>query len=216
MRIGATLTFLIASKLLNVQIPIIFKHIVDALSVAPDPVLAIPVSLLLGYGLARAGASGFQELRNAIFARVSATAIRKVARKTFLHLHHLDLSFHLGRETGGLARAIDRGTRGISFIFSSMLFNVVPTIFEIGLVSGIMWYSFGPAYAAVTLSTLAAYTVFTLMVTKWRTQIRRRMNALDNEAGTLTVDSLMNYETVKVLGAVFVAFYHFWVVVFYE
>ncbi|RUP47137.1 P-loop containing nucleoside triphosphate hydrolase protein [Jimgerdemannia flammicorona] len=143
------------------------------------------------------GSTLFQELRNAVFANVAQKAIRRVARNVFYHLHQLDLGFHLARQTGGLNRAIDRGTKGISFLLSSMVFHVIPTALEITMVCGILASQYGTSYALVTLGTMAAYTAFTIVTTSWRTQFRKQANAADNEAATKAVDSLINYEAVK-------------------
>ncbi|XP_043211664.1 iron-sulfur clusters transporter ABCB7, mitochondrial-like isoform X2 [Amphibalanus amphitrite] len=206
-RVVAAVGLLAGAKLLNVQVPFIFKSLVDYLNTHTGEMLTLaePVStvttyataLVIGYGLARAGAAAGNELRNAVFATVAQRSIRKVAKNVFLHLHELDLSFHLSRQTGALSKAIDRGSRGINFALSALVFNVVPTIFEVSLVSGILWYSCGPAFAGVTLSCIAAYTALTLGITQWRTKFRVQMNKADNEAGNKAVDSLINYETVK-------------------
>eukprot|EP01090_Pellita_catalonica_P002003 TRINITY_DN11691_c0_g1_i2.p1 TRINITY_DN11691_c0_g1~~TRINITY_DN11691_c0_g1_i2.p1 ORF type:complete len:678 (+),score=76.37 TRINITY_DN11691_c0_g1_i2:44-2077(+) len=202
-RVAIALALMLGSKALNVQVPFFFKYAVDALNVpvtTETAITAIPVALLLGYGIARAGATFCTEMRNLVFANVANTAIRTVARKTFLHLLNLDLNFHLSRQTGGLARAIDRGTRGINFVLNAMVFNVVPTVLEISFVSGILWWRCGTSYAYVTLATILAYTVFTLSVTQWRTKFRKQMNAMESEAASKAVDSLINYETVKYFG----------------
>ncbi|KDO31157.1 hypothetical protein SPRG_04297 [Saprolegnia parasitica CBS 223.65] len=197
-RVALSLGMLVSAKLINIQVPFLFKELVDVMgTTSPEVAAALPVSLVLGYGLGRFSANAFQELRNAIFAKVAQGTIRQVARNVFEHLHGLDLKFHLDRQTGALSRTIDRGSRSIDFVLRSMLFNVAPTALEIGLVSSIMAYQFGWEYAAVTLGTLTAYTGFTVGVTQWRTEIRRRMNKLENEAGGKVIDSLMNYETVK-------------------
>ena len=155
------------------------------------------LNFVSGYGIARASALGFNELRNAVFAKVAQHSIRQIALNVFRHLHNLDLSFHLNRQTGALSKTIDRGSRGISFVLSAMLFNIAPTILELSMVCGILAYSCGPQYAAVALSTVALYTIFTLSITQWRTQFRVNMNKADNEAGNKAIDSLINYETVK-------------------
>ncbi|CAI5462804.1 unnamed protein product [Closterium sp. Yama58-4] len=216
-RVAAALTLLVSAKLLNIQVPFLFKHAIDSLSAAAgatgataaaaaataasDPLFfalfTTPSAMLLGYGLARAGASACNELRNAVFANVAQGTIRKVARQVFLHLHDMDLSFHLSRQTGALNRTIDRGTRAINFILSSMLFNVFPTLLEIGLVSSILAYKFGPSFAVVTAATVTAYTAFTLGITQWRTKFRQQMNKADNDSSSRAIDSLINYETVK-------------------
>lgn len=151
-------------------------------------------------GLARLGAFTFQELRNAIFASVAQRTIRTLARSVFDHLLKLDMSYHMARQTGGLSRAIDRGTKGISFLLSSMVFHVAPTLLEISMVCGILSYKFGPSYAAVTAATMSAYTAFTIIVTSWRTNFRKQSNAADNEGATKVVDALINVESVKMFG----------------
>ncbi|KAJ3536150.1 hypothetical protein NM688_g6873 [Phlebia brevispora] len=148
-------------------------------------------------GLARIGATLFGEMLNAVFANVGQRAVRKVARETFGHLLNLDLKFHLSRQTGGLTRAIDRGTKGITFILQAIVFRIIPTALEISLVCGILTYNFGWNFAAITLVTMAAYTWFTVRTTAWRTRFRREANAADNKAATVAVDSLINYEAVK-------------------
>ncbi|PCH39371.1 nucleoside triphosphate hydrolase protein [Wolfiporia cocos MD-104 SS10] len=191
---------LISGKLLNVQVPLIFKQIIDTLNLditAGSTVWVVAGSLILGYGAARIGATLFGELLNAVFARVGQRAIRKVARQTFEHLLNLDLKFHLSRQTGGLTRAIDRGTKGITFILQAIIFRIVPTALEISLVCGILSYKFGWDFAAITVATMAAYTWFTVRTTSWRTRFRREANVADNKAATVAVDSLINYEAVK-------------------
>ncbi|KAK8731919.1 hypothetical protein OTU49_007330, partial [Cherax quadricarinatus] len=148
-------------------------------------------------GIARTGAAAFSELRNAVFAKVAQNSIRKIARNVFLHLHSLDLNFHLSRQTGALSKAIDRGSRGINFVMSALVFNVVPTIFEVSLVSGILAYKCGFEFAGVTVLSIATYAAFTLGITQWRTKFRIKMNKAENEAGNKAIDSLINYETVK-------------------
>lgn len=165
--------------------------------VGTEPALALPVVFLAGYGVTRVAASGLSELRSALFARVTQDAIREISKETFRHLHSLDLAFHLGRQTGSLARAIERGSRGINFLLSSILFNIAPTLFEVSLVAGILWHSFGPTYAGVTVATTASYAAFTLAFTEWRNKFRKEMNAADSEAGQKVIESLLNYETVK-------------------
>ncbi|KAM0752478.1 P-loop containing nucleoside triphosphate hydrolase protein [Meredithblackwellia eburnea MCA 4105] len=201
-RVLVAIGLLIGGKVLNVQVPFFFKDIVDALNVTIDPttgqgVFAIAGTVIVGYGLARIGAGLFSELRNAVFASVAQSAIRRVARGVFTHLLNLDIGFHLTRQTGGLTRAIDRGTKGISFLLSSVVFHVVPTALEISMVCGILSYKFGYDFAAVTLATMAGYTWFTIKTTSWRTKFRKQANAADNQAATKSVDSLINYEAVK-------------------
>jgi ABC transporter ATM len=148
-------------------------------------------------GATRIGATLSQELRNALFASVSQKAIRRVAGNVFQHLLKLDLNFHLSRQTGGLTRAIDRGTKGISFLLTSMIFHIIPTALEIGLVSGVLTYQYGWKFAALTVGTMAAYSWFTIATTAWRTKFRKQANAADNKGATVAVDSLINYEAVK-------------------
>ncbi|MED6247827.1 ATP-binding cassette sub- B member 7, mitochondrial [Ataeniobius toweri] len=148
-------------------------------------------------GASRACSALFNELRNTVFGKVAQSSIRRIARNVFLHLHNLDLGFHLSRQTGALSKAIDRGTRGISFVLSALVFNLGPTVFEMALVSGILYYKCGGQFAAVALGTLSAYTIFTILVTQWRTRFRIEMNKADNAAGNAAIDSLLNYETVK-------------------
>ncbi|KAM0791593.1 Iron-sulfur clusters transporter atm1, mitochondrial [Microbotryomycetes sp. NB124-2] len=201
-RVLVALGLLVGGKLLNVQVPFYFKDIIDALNAEIDPttaggVFAIAGTVIVGYGLARIFSTVFSELRNAVFANVAQGAIRRVARGVFSHLLNLDIGFHLTRQTGGLTRAIDRGTKGISFLLSSMVFHVVPTALEISMVCGILSYKFGWDFAAVTLTTMGAYAWFTIKTTAWRTKFRRQANAADNRAATMSVDSLINYDAVK-------------------
>ncbi|KAJ2142885.1 Iron-sulfur clusters transporter atm1, mitochondrial [Coemansia sp. RSA 678] len=204
-RVIAALVLMLGSKLLNVQVPIIFKDIVDTLNIdlaaTGGTLSTVATAMLVGYGAARLGSAAFQEIRNAIFANVQQNAIRNLALNVYKHLLDLDIRFHLSRETGGLTRAIDRGTKGISFILSSMVVHMVPTLLEIGIVAGILAHKFGPEYAIVTVGTMSVYVVFTLAVTQWRTRFRRDMNMADNRAATVAVDSLINYESVKYFNA---------------
>ncbi|KAF9053910.1 P-loop containing nucleoside triphosphate hydrolase protein [Hymenopellis radicata] len=191
---------LISGKLLNVQVPLIFKGVVDSLNLditATSTVWTVAGSLILGYGAARIGSTVFGEMLNAVFANIGQRAIRKVARETFDQLLNMNLQFHLSRQTGGLTRAIDRGTKGISFILQAVLFRILPTALEISLVCGILTYKFGSDFAAITVGTLAAYTWFTVRTTSWRTRFRREANKADNAAATVAVDSLINFEAVK-------------------
>ncbi|KAJ2328883.1 Iron-sulfur clusters transporter atm1, mitochondrial, partial [Coemansia sp. RSA 2673] len=184
-RVIAALVLMIGGKLANVQVPILFKDIVDTLNIdvaaTGGTLSTIATAMLIGYGAARLGAAVLQELRNAIFANVQQSAIRNLALGIYRHLLNLDIQFHLSRETGGLTRAIDRGTKGISFILSSLVVHLVPTFLEIGMVSGILAYKFGPQYAVVTVATMAVYIVFTLAITQWRAKFRRNMNVADNQ-----------------------------------
>jgi ABC-type transport system involved in Fe-S cluster assembly fused permease/ATPase subunit len=196
-RVLLSLAFLVAAKLVNVYVPLLYKGAVDALSPGRSALIVVPVALVIFYGLARVGAQIFAELRDAVFAKVGQRAVRRVALATFRHLHALSLRFHLERQTGGLSRAIERGIRGTEFLLSYMLFNVVPTLFEILLVCGILWSFYSASFAAVTLAVIIAYIVFTFTVTDWRVKFRREMNERDSEANTKAIDSLLNFETVK-------------------
>ncbi|MGD9615366.1 MAG: ABC transporter ATP-binding protein/permease [Alphaproteobacteria bacterium] len=196
-RVVLALVLLVAGKLVNITIPIFYKYAVDALT-APGPgLVAVPVALILAYGGARVLSQGFNELRNAVFAKVGQRAVRRLALSTFRHIHSLSLRFHLERRTGGLARAVERGTAGVEFLLSFMLFNVVPTLFEIAVVCAILWRLYDWTFALVTLTTIVVYVAFTFIVTDWRLRFRREMNARNTEANTKSVDSLLNYETVK-------------------
>ncbi|XP_057670425.1 iron-sulfur clusters transporter ABCB7, mitochondrial isoform X1 [Diorhabda carinulata] len=204
-RVKLAVSLLVGAKLMNVCVPFIFKYSVDYLNVghtlnmdtAPETVATIATSLLLGYGIARASAAGFNELRNAVFAKVAQHSIRKIAKNVFLHLHNLDLAFHLQRQTGALSKTIDRGSRGINFVLTAMVFNIVPTIFELALVSSILGIKCGAIFAGISLGCVSIYTFYTLIITQWRTQFRIFMNKAENEAGNKAIDSLINYETVK-------------------
>ncbi|XP_031843782.1 ATP binding cassette subfamily B member 7 [Nomia melanderi] len=211
-RVKLALGLLIGAKVLNVGVPFIFKYAIDALNAqsvavsgnavlslgtAPETIATVATSLLIGYGIARAGAAGFSELRNAVFAKVAQHSIRKIAKNVFLHLHNLDMAFHLSRQTGALSKTIDRGSRGINFVLNAMVFNIVPTVFELGLVSTILYLKCGGEYAGVALGCVGVYTIFTLAVTQWRTKFRIFMNQAENDASNKAIDSLINYETVK-------------------
>ena len=195
-RVVLAVVFLLAGKLVNICVPLLYKHAVDALSPA-NLAVAVPIALIIAYGVARVMAQGFNELRNAVFAKVSQRAIRRLALSAFRHVHTLSLRFHLERRTGGLARAVERGTAGIEFLLTFMLFNVVPTVFEILLVCGILWRLFDWAFAAVTFATIGVYIAFTFSITDWRVRFRRDMNERNTEANIKAVDSLLNFETVK-------------------
>lgn len=201
-RVIIALSLLIASKLLNVQVPFYFKEIIDAMNInwSEDvgTVSAVIGSLILAYGGARFGAVLFGELRNAIFASVAQLAIRRVAYNTFVKLLNMDLNFHLSRQTGGLTRAIDRGTKGISYVLSAMVFHIIPITFEITVVCGILTYNYGATFAAMTFATMLAYSIFTIRTTAWRTKFRRQANSADNKAASVALDSLINYESVKI------------------
>jgi ABC-type transport system involved in Fe-S cluster assembly fused permease/ATPase subunit len=198
-RVVLAMSLLILAKLANVSVPLILKKIIDAMDKS-HAVLMVPVSLILAYGLLRLMSTLFGELRDAVFAKVTQRAIRRVALQVFEHLHSLSLRFHLDRQTGGVSRDIDRGTHGIGFLLNFMLFNILPTLLEIGLVAGILLSKYSPWFAVITFVTLIFYIGFTLFVTEWRMVVRRTMNDLDSKANSRAIDSLLNYETVKYFG----------------
>jgi len=200
LRVVVALACLVAAKGINVVVPMLYKRAVDALTPGGALVAAVPVAVLLGYGLARVLASTFGELRDIAFARVGQRAIRAVGLQVFRHLHALALRFHLDRQTGGVSRAVERGTKGIEFLLNFMLFNILPTLLEICLVTAVLWGLYDGAFAAVTFVTIAVYIAYTLTVTEWRTKFRRTMNESDSDASTKAIDSLLNFETVKYFG----------------
>jgi ATP-binding cassette, subfamily B, heavy metal transporter len=198
-RVVLAVVLLAGGKLVNITIPFFYKGAVDALSGKGGAagIVAVPVMLIVAYGAARLASGSFNELRNAVFAKVEQRAVRRVALTAFKHLHSLSLRFHLDRRTGGLSRAVERGTAAIDFLLSIMLFNVIPTLVEILLVCGILWRVYDWRLAAVTLATIVLYVGFTFAVTDWRVRFRREMNERDTEANVKAVDSLLNFETVK-------------------
>jgi ATP-binding cassette subfamily B protein len=207
-RVVLSVLCLIIAKVANVYVPILFKRMVDALSPTLGPqigtagaaatsVIGVSLGLLVAYGIARVISQAFAEFRDGIFAKVAQRSIRAVALSTFRHLHSLSLKFHLERQTGGLNRAIERGAKGIEFLLFFILFNVLPTLIEIGMVCVILWTLYDWTYAAVTFVTIAVYIWYSLSVTEWRIKFRRDMNESDQSANTKAVDSLLNYETVK-------------------
>jgi ATP-binding cassette subfamily B protein len=198
-RVGLALVLLIAAKLANVAVPLVLKEVVDGL----DPSLqlvAVPVALLAAYGALRFSTTLFGELRDVVFVRVAQRAIRRVALGVFRHLHSLSLRFHLDRQTGGMTRDIERGTSGISTLLSYLLFSILPVILEFALVAVVLLRRFDWRFAAVTFAAVTLYIAFTVLVTEWRMDIRRRANELDSKANTRAIDSLLNYETVKYFG----------------
>ncbi|MDG2482582.1 MAG: ABC transporter ATP-binding protein/permease [Alphaproteobacteria bacterium] len=200
-RVVIAMVFLVLSKVAIVMVPIFYKDAVDALVSAEEGLLLIvPVGVILAYGLARIASLGFSEARDAIFARVGQRAIRQIILEVFRHLHRLSLRFHLERQTGGLSRIIERGNRAIELLLRISLFNLIPTIIELILVFGILWYMLDIEIAAITLVTVVVYIVYTMVVTQWRIQFRRNMNDADTSANTRAIDSLLNYETVKYFG----------------
>ncbi len=196
-RVLTAMVFLVASKLINVVVPLFYKQAVDALGSSTGAILAVPVMLLVAYGVTRILAQAFGELRDAVFTRVAQRAVRQAGVKTFAHLHRLSLGFHLGRKTGRISRAVERGTKGIEFLLRFTLFNIIPTLFEIVLVCGILWKLYDFWFALVTFVTIVGYIAFTLIVTEMRIKHRRVMNESDSNANTKAIDSLLNFETVK-------------------
>ena len=202
-RVLIALTLLVTAKLANVGVPLVMKEIVDKVNPGLDPrlaVVAVPVALLAAYGLLRFSTTLFGELRDVVFVRVTQHAIRRVALNVFRHLHGLSLRFHLDRQTGGMTRDIERGTRGISTLLSYLLFSIIPVILEFALVAAVLLGKFDWRFAAVTFGAVVVYIGFTITVTEWRIEIRRRANELDSRANTRAIDSLLNYETVKYFG----------------
>jgi ATP-binding cassette subfamily B protein len=195
-RVIIALLFLVTAKLANVGVPLVMKEIVDGLQ-GPAQLLVLPFALLIIYGVLRLSTTLFAELRDVVFVRVTRRAIRRVALQVFRHLHSLSLRFHLERQTGGVSRDIDRGTRGISQLLSYMLFSIIPVILEFGLVAAVLLAKFDWRFAAVTFSAVVVYIGFTILVTEWRISIQRRANEMDSKANTRAIDSLLNYETVK-------------------
>jgi ATP-binding cassette, subfamily B, heavy metal transporter len=203
-RVLLALACLIAAKLANVGVPLVMKEVVDGLNPgglsAPLAVVAVPAALLLTYGLLRFSTTLFGELRDVLFVRVTQRAIRRVALGVFRHLHSLSLRFHLDRQTGGMTRDIERGSRGISTLMSYLLFSIIPVFLEFALVAAVLIAKFDWRFAAVTFGAVAVYIAFTVLITEWRMEIRRRANELDSKANTRAIDSLLNYETVKYFG----------------
>ncbi len=199
-RVVIALGLLVLAKGTNVVVPIFYKYAVDALSAETGAVLAVPVGLLVAYGLTRVMAQAFGEVRDAVFAKVAQRSIRLAGLSAFQHLHRLSLRFHMDRKTGGVSRAIERGTKGIEFVLAFMVFNILPTLLEILLVCGVLWALYTVWFALVTLVTIGGYIAWTLAVTEWRTKFRRTMNENDSEASTKAIDSLLNFETVKYFG----------------
>jgi ATP-binding cassette subfamily B protein len=198
-RVLLALAFLISAKLANITVPIVMKRIVDGLS-TEHALLAVPVALLVAYGALRLSSTVFNELRDIVFVKVAQRAMRRIALEVFHHLHALSLRFHLERQTGGLTRDIERGTRGISTLLSFMVFSVLPTLLEIALVTGFLIYKFDLWFGVITVAALVLYVALTFVISEWRTAHRRRMNDMDSKANTRAIDSLLNYETVKYFG----------------
>ena len=202
-RVLFALLSLVAAKMANVGVPLVLKQLIDKLAPVPgNPVyaLVVPIGLLVAYGMLRLSATVFTELREFFFARVTQRAVRTIALKVFRHLHALSLRFHLNRQTGGVTRDIERGTRGISSLVSYTLFSILPTIVEITLVLGYLSFQYDIWFSVITIVALVTYVIFTILITEWRTHFRRTMNDLDSKASTKAIDSLLNYETVKYFG----------------
>ncbi len=200
-RIVAGLVFLVLARVANVSVPIMLKNIIDGLDPGgTNAVLALPLAFLVGYGLLRFSAILFNELRNVVFIKASVQIIEQVSIDVFAHLHKLSLGFHLDRKTGALSRDVERGTTAITYFLRIIVFNVVPVAFEIGAVLIILWYQFDIWFTLVTLGIILVYSLFTFMITRWRTRFRVEMNAAESSANTRALDSLLNYETVKVFG----------------
>jgi len=213
-RVFAAIFFLIAAKLANIGLPFVIKYVVDQLSGSVDPSkgssltsvfgtdislvwLLAPFGLIVVYGSLRFLSIIFGEIRDTLFGRVTERAMRRIGQRVFIHLHKLDLDFHLNRKTGGLSRDIERGTTGISFLMRFMVFNIVPTLFEILMVIGILLYNYGFEFAVVTLSAIAIYIIYSVKVTEWRNGFLRAANKADSDSSSQAIDSLLNYETVK-------------------
>ena len=199
-RVSFAVIALVLAKIANVTTPLILGASVNSLTELSSGInlfMLVPVALIVGYGIARIITFAFVEVRDALFSKVSQHSIRQISLTMFQHVHNLSLQFHLNRQTGALAKFIDRGTKGIDFLLRYVLFNIVPTFFEIFLVSGILFYLYGPWYAVITLITVGFYSYLTFQITEWRNEFRRKMNQADNDVSTKMIDSLLNFETVK-------------------
>src|SRR5690349_8512393 len=202
-RVVLAMVCLVVAKVAGVVLPLILKSVVDTLDSrlrGNDEFVIVPLALLAAYGLLRFGNVLFGELRDVVFGRVAERAMRRAALQVFEHLHTLDLDFHLSRRTGGLSRDVERGIAGISFLLRFMLFNILPTLFELALVVIILAATFAPAFAGLALVSVTLYVVFSIVITEWRTKYVREANQLDSRANTRAIDSLLNYETVKLFG----------------
>ncbi len=202
-RVGIALAFLLGAKVANVSVPLLLKELVDSLTIQPGSaasLLVVPVGLLVAYGALRLSTSLFTELRELIFAKATEGTTRSIALEVFSHLHALSLRFHLERQTGGMTRDIERGTKAVQSLISYSIYSILPTLVEVVMVLVLLGWKFDAGFALITLAALVAYITFTVTVTEWRTQFRRQMNELDSGAHTKAVDSLLNYETVKYFG----------------
>jgi ATP-binding cassette, subfamily B, heavy metal transporter len=199
-RVGIALSFLIGAKMANVSVPVLLKYLIDSLSIKPGDtaaLLVVPVGLLLAYGALRLSTTLFTELRELIFAKATEGTARSISLQVFRHLHALSLRFHLERQTGGMTRDIERGTRAVHSLISYSLYSIFPTLVEVAMVLSLLAWKFDAAFAWITLGALVCYVSFTIVVTEWRTQFRKQMNELDSSAHSRAIDSLLNYETVK-------------------
>jgi ABC-type transport system involved in Fe-S cluster assembly fused permease/ATPase subunit len=199
-RVSFAVVALVLAKIASVSTPLVLGSAVNSLTELSSGInlfMLIPIALVVGYGVTKVIAFTFVEIRDALFSKVSQHSIRQISLTMFQHLHNLSLQFHLNRQTGGLAKYIDRGTKGIDFLLRYVLFNIIPTFFEVFLVSGILLYLYGPWYAVVTLITIGLYSYLTFVITEWRNIFRKRMNQADNDVSTKMIDSLLNFETVK-------------------
>jgi len=202
-RVMLALAFLVAAKVANLGVPVLMKKLVDSMNIAPGnpaALLVVPVGLIVGYGMLRLSGTLFTELREILFSKVTQSAVREIALQVFRHLHALSLRFHLERQTGGMSRDIERGTRGIQSLISYSLYSILPTLVEMSLVIGFFVVRYDIWFAAITVCALAGYIIFTIVVTEWRTHFRRKMNELDSRANQKAIDSLLNFETVKYFG----------------
>lgn len=202
-RVLFALACLIGAKVANLGVPMLLKQLVDTMNLStrdPRALLVVPVALIVGYGVLRLSASLFTELREVLFSKVTANAVRRIALQVFEHLHSLSLRFHLARQTGGMSRDIERGSRGIQSLISYSLYSILPTLIEVALVMGFFVVRYDIWFAVITLGALVGYIVFTIFVTEWRMHFRRRMNELDSKANQKAIDSLLNFETVKYFG----------------
>ena len=200
LRVSFAIIALILAKIASVSTPLVLGASVNSLTELSSGInlfMLVPIALIVGYGATQIISFAFVQVRDGLFSKVSQHAIRQVSLTMFKHLHNLSLQFHLNRQTGALAKFIDRGTKGIDFLLRYVLFNVVPTFFEIFLVSGILFFLYGPWYAVITLTTIGLYSYLTFTITEWRNVFRKRMNQADNDISTKMIDSLLNYETVK-------------------
>lgn len=192
-------TCLIMAKLATIAVPFFFKEAIDQLSI-PQTALMIPLGMIFAYGLARMLSAVLSEVRDGVFTGVMQRTVREIGLAVFHHLHALGLRFHLDRQTGGLSRSIERGTKGIENLLHFMTFNIIPTVIEIVLVCSVLWGVYDYRFAVLTFVTMISYVIFTLVVTEWRISYVRTMNAMDSEANTKAIDSLLNFETVKYFG----------------